>query len=442
MAPNLQMQQLNLTQLQGTSISSQISSQLGNLTIGSNGNFKIGDILAGINDIEAISSDNDQQRAAGIQSAINDVMSLLQKFVTNGETTAATTETAKNQSKSQKTAAEADNAKNELETGFSKIQTAINGESEQLQSLTGDAEEVNKELEEEKEKIQSIITDIQAKQAELAATTDPAQQQSILVEIQGLSGQLQTCAANIATLQQTAQSLSEKVQATVDNIEELNAGAFELQENGKVKLTQLSQELAQENSDNASTQGKAAGNEITGEAAQKAATAASSNFITGSSLAPKLYQVAADQKGAATVRQSGAQANLATIQQGIGKLSNASEVMDSFSTSIGSSLNQYIGYIGDWNNVLDPMITSFGSIDNMKIGDSIKNLNTAVTEDLGTINSQNETQKDDSNPSSQKQSRSSESSTQPFKWGVSDGQDWTKKEQLNELKTPKVAFGL
>jgi len=439
---NLQTQQLNLPRIGVVDISPQLTSSLGGLTIGSNGNFKIGDILAGINDVQAITSDNDQQRANGIQNAINDVMSLIQKVVTNSETTAATTETAKEQAKSQKTVVEAEKTKSEFETEFSKIKTSIDAESNQLQSLTSDAEAVNKELEEEKEKIESIISDIKSLQAELAATTDPAQQQSLLVSIQGLSGQLQTSTANILTLQASAQSLSKKVQASVDIIEEKNAGAFELQENGEVKLSQLSNEIAQESSDNASTQTKAAGNEATGAAAQQAASAASSNIFTGSSIAPKLYQVATDQRGAASVRTSGAQANLATIQQGIGKLSNATEIMESFSTSIGGALNEYIGYLGDWNETLEPMITSFGSIEDLKISDSVNELNSAVEEDLNTVSAAEGSNETKSATTGLRQpTEQSNNSSNQYKWGT-DSADWTKKEQVNKLKTPTVRFGL
>ena len=142
---------------------------------------------------------------------------------------------------------------------------------------------------------------------------------------------------------------------------------------------------------------KSAGTAKTGAAAQAAAQASSSNVLTATASA-NLYRVAKDQNSAGSTRIAGAVQNLRTVMQGIGGLSNNTEILAHFETSIGSKLNEFSGYVEAWNSIAEPVITSIGSITDAQTTNEA--LQEAVTTDLETVTN-TESNKANKNPEDQ-----------------------------------------
>lgn len=310
--------------------------------------------------INNIANGNEQQKASAIQGLINNLTSLIEK-IANKEANAARREVQQN-----KKAAEAfNNAGEESRSELTNALEEISGEIENQTGVVTDSvkelEKANKEIEKSQEKINKIIVKIQEKQQELANTQDPKEQAKLLQQIQGLSAGIIEITASVADIQARVESASSNVENAVTEIETAKGNSVEITEDHQMKIQQLALEGAQNLQQNVQTQATGTVNNATGQAAQAAAEAASSNVISGTSVAPKLYQVANDQQRAGSTRTTGAVTNLRSVLQGIGGLTDNLSLLTTFNTSIGGALQDFAGHVGSWNTYLEPTIESIGS---------------------------------------------------------------------------------
>ena len=313
MGNEIQLQNLNLQSMQGFSMQGMLQQQFSGINVGG---VSIGEYLAGIQDVENISSSNTEQKASDIQSLINRVMNIVSKISADKE---AQEEVAANSKNTAKTNSEIEKQKSELSSNIAEISGQIGQETEVIQAAKEEIETANKKLQEEQDRIKKINEDINTKKDELNSETNPEKQKAILLEIQSLSGQLATSATVITEAQDVIKCASQEVADSVAIIEELNAGTFKIQQEGEQNVAKLSQEMAKNAQDNASIKAKSVQNEVVGNALEQSAKAASSNIFSGSA-APQLYKAAFEQKSAASTRQTGAVLNLSSIQKGIAVL--------------------------------------------------------------------------------------------------------------------------
>lgn len=350
------------------------------------------------NSVGQMTSDDEQQKAAGIQNIINNIMSLVNKLVSN-EAQSANQEVKRNSKAAAELQKKQAQAEAELNTEITNLQGNIEAQTGVVKTATETINETSKEIQKKQEEINEIIQQIQAKQQELSSAKTPEEKAQILTQIQGLSAQISSTTAEVVELQTIVADASSQVGAAVETIETAKGNAVEIQENGQMVITEIAEEGAQLIQANAQSNAKGVKNEVTGEAAQIAAEGASSNILTAGSAA-KLYQTAFDQKSAGTTRTTGAINNLRSVMQGIGALNNNTQLLATFETAIGSALSEFTGYTGDWNTALEPVITGFGSFE--ALNESSELLQESVQTDLSslgyTVNKDGKTEKEnDSN---------------------------------------------
>ena len=153
-----------------------------------------------------------------------------------------------------------------------------------------------------------------------------------------------------------------------------------VEQDGIGQIQQLGQQAAEVTTEVTQTGVTGGTNKATGIAAEKAANAASSNVFTGTSVAPKLYQLAQDQSAAGNTRISSIAGNINRIAQGIGGLNNATQIIGNFQNTIGAAVDNYATAYGSWNTAVEPVITSIGSF--TTIAEGVEELNEAVETDL------------------------------------------------------------
>lgn len=359
--------------------------QLGSLGgVSGNASSYVNSIFNGINSVEQIASDDDSQKAAGIQNLINSVMSVIDKLISN-EAQAAKRDVKNNSKRAAEIEKEQKAAEAELKNQISEISNEVKGQSDIVVSASNLLKKTSEELQAKQVQINEIIKQIQEKQEELASAKTAKERASLLNEIQGLSNSIVKITSAMADIQATVEDESSKVEAAVTQIETAKGNAVEIQQDGQMKITEIAQDGAAEIQNNVQSNATGVSNEVTGASAQAAAEAASSNYLTAST-APKLYRVANDQNTAGSTRIGGAVQNLRTVMQGIGGLSNNTEILAHFETSIGSKLNEFSGYVGAWNSALEPVITSIGSfVGEAGVQATNEVLQKAVKTDLETV---------------------------------------------------------
>ena len=117
---NLSMQAAN--GFQGASIEGMLNQYFGSTSLG-NG-INLSNVLAGIDSLEQIGSDNAQQQANGVQSLVSNIMSMISKLGT-GEAAAAGSEVGKNTQNTNKTVTATEEQVAKFQSDFEGIQQNI-----------------------------------------------------------------------------------------------------------------------------------------------------------------------------------------------------------------------------------------------------------------------------------------------------------------------------
>lgn len=458
---------LNTTDLSNiTSMLEQIkSSGDGQINFGKIGStINIGNILAGI-DISGGSSESSEGSVSAedyakiAQDAVKKIFSMLGS---NKEASTAKKEVDEQTKKSTSVTEQSKNLGIKLEGSFSEIATSIDAQNSIVNNATGNIEKVQEEVQKKQEKINELVEKIQAAKEKLAETTDPQEQANLLNEINGYALGIGDITESIQTEQATMDNLTATVEETVEKMESGTEKMTVVQEDGQNKIKQLTKESGECSKDAAQTGEKAIENKATAGVARAKAEMATSNIATGSTIAIKLNQTAADQDQASSTRFNGLQANIKRIADGIGNLTNNLDVLTSFTNSIGSSIHEYVNAIGSWDSVANPVIESIGSFETVVTGtDELKE---TVETDLTTIGYTDTKEKTDNGGAEQQakmntgkvttgtQTVSSQAPAQgnTATQGTASAQpsdEAATKNQQNELLTPqfdmkKLSFGL
>lgn len=435
---NLSMQAAN--GFQGASIEGMLNQYFGGTSLG-NG-INLSNVLAGIDSLEQIGNGDSQQQANGVQSLVNNIMGMIAKLGT-GEATAAGSEVAKNTQNTNKTVTATEEQVAKFQSDFEGIQQNIETENQKIEAANKNAEELQKELDEKQKEVEERLALISAFQQQLGATTDPVEQKNLLAAITKELGNLNGCFESINTLKGQLESRSKEVEDAYSKLADYSTQANETQEDGIQNLENLAAQAQQNAQDNTKTQTTAPVNQATSAEAASAAAAASSNVFTGSSIAPKLYRIAADQGSAGSIRAIGASTVWAQMAQGIGKLTNGAEILTSYNNTIGSALSRCEDLVGSWNNNLSPMINSFGSIDNAAQQIESK-LKPAVEQDNKTVDAEIEKQGIEYKEDTQKTDQFADIFMNSFANGTNGFSGGSTEPQVNELETPRIQiqFGL
>ncbi len=333
--------------------------------------------------IGGIVSGDENQRALGIQSILSNIMSLLGNL---GEAQAAKQDVDKNNKGVKSVEKSINLTEEDITKNLSAIQANIETEQTNLNNANDKIAESQKKLQEKQEELNKILEAIEEKQNLLASKTNPQEQAAIISEIQGLTGQLVEIAAFITGIQNDVQTQSEAVETSFEIIEDLKGDVVEKTQNGEIQITQNYQKAASELQNNVNTNIKGEQNKLISDAEKEAASAASSNIFTGASIAPKLYRASIDQSMASMTRKTGAGINLTQIMDGIGRLSNVSNILTNYNTAIGSSLETIDGIIGSWNSNIEPLIKSIGTLtQDGGVSNIAESLNNATSQDLQAL---------------------------------------------------------
>ena len=312
-----------------------------------------------------------------VQGLVKKALSLFEKFA-NQEAKAAQKEVNNQTKKANDIQKKSEEVGVKLEGNFTDIASSIEEQSSIVANAVEQIQETQKSLEEKQKQIEELVKQIEEKQKSLEGKT-PEEQAVILGEIQGLASQISDIGITIQE-DETLQNLTAAVENTSKSIDEATEQMTVVEQDGIGQIQQLGQQAAEVTTEVTQTGVTGGTNKATGIAAEKAANAASSNVFTGTSVAPKLYQLAQDQSAAGNTRISSIAGNINRIAQGIGGLNNATQIIGNFQNTIGAAVDNYATAYGSWNTAVEPVITSIGSF--TTIAEGVEELNEAVETDL------------------------------------------------------------
>ena len=335
-------------------------------------------------DIEQIAQGDATQKANGVKSIVKRLVNIIEKFG-NQEANNARKDVNKTSKKAEELNKKSQELEMKLEGDLTEVADSVTEQTEIITEANELLNETQKSIKEKQAEIQKIVEEIEAKQEALKNEKDPKKQAELLAEIQGLAVQISTISLSIVEDdQKTIDNLTEAVTNAVEDIDNATEKMTVIEQDGTAQIVQLAQEGTETTTEVAKTAAEGTQNGVIAAEAQAAASAASSNVLTGTTVAPKLQQIASDQGTASTTRLSSIASNTNRIAQGIGGLNNNVNILSQFKNSIGSALDSFACQIGSWDSVLTPVITSIGSIATTTEG--VEELTEAVESDLDNIN--------------------------------------------------------
>lgn len=396
MTPNLDaMQMMNMGMYYGTNgIDAQSAINMVGTAVGGQ---TYGEIAWFSNAIQTMSNGTAEQKA---QTATNFVTKALSWF-TSGmgvkEGQNAGTETAQHKAQAQQVIdnqkQEMDRINSEINTINTEIEARLDAINEAIQHLEETGEELTAQQQEAKEKQEEITR----KQEELQSATDDKQKVAILKEIQGLTGELKAIVETMTAAEDVIDESNEIVENNNGQIEDLSGQAGEVITAGNETVSNGVSEgmaaLANGQSD------LKTGTEDTTAAIKleaKAAATTGATFGIGAGAASQMLADAAGFHTGSAARFSGGAAVLSLASTGIGNWNNTLPILTNFENSIGQYTSLSSGYVGaftpSYENFIG-MITTIGSQTT-----SIDTLNTAVENDITTLENQPEVEGEEKSP--------------------------------------------
>lgn len=332
-----------------------------------------------------------EQKANAIRGMAEKAINIFEKImekIGNNEKNVAKKEVSKENKASQELVEKSRKLEAKLDGSLSDIQANIEDQT----AIVTEAQEIlaktQESIKEKQEEIEAIIAEIEKKQQELAAAETPEEKAAILGEIQGYAGDIAEISITIEDEAETIANLTEAVDDTVVDIEASTQKLAETEQAGIQELGEQAAEAGKLGTDITKTATTGGVNQVEEKALQASAEAASSNVVSGASIAPKLYMAANDKGQAASTRLQSIAGNVSKLAQGIGGLSNATQVLAGFQNTVGGALNSYSELFGQWDAQLQPAITSLGTFDLLSAG--LDELNTAVETDLSNLGADSE----------------------------------------------------
>ena len=332
-----------------------------------------------------------EQKANAIKGMAEKAINVFEKImekIGNNEKNVAKKEVSKENKASQELVEKSKKLEAKLDGSLGDIQaniedqTVIVTEAQEILAITQES------IKEKQKEIEAIIADIEKKQQELAAAETPEEKAAILGEIQGYAGDIAEISITIEDEAETIANLTEAVDDTVADIEASTQKLAETEQAGIQELGEQAAEAGKLGTDVTKTATTGGVNQVEEKALEAAAETSSANPVTGASLAPKLYMAANDKGQAASTRLQSIAGNISKLAQGIGGLSNATQVLAGFQNTIGGALNSYSELFGQWDAQLQPAIISLGTFNLLSAG--LDELNTAVETDLSNLGADSE----------------------------------------------------
>lgn len=398
-----------------------------------------------------------EQKASFFSQLCNKAFSMLDSL-TNNEAQKARKEVQEETKKAQQLDQKSQELQAELEGDLSDIQSNINSQTAIIDDAQGLLKESQEKLQEKQKEIEQKVQEIEKEKEKL---NDPKlsidEKLQILANIQGYVTEVADKGLEIQTITEDVNSLASAVKNTVEDVEKSTERLAKTEEAGIQELANKANEAATQVTEVGKTSTKGATNQAQEKVLDQAADKASTNAVTGSSIAIKLRKSASDQGQAADSRLGSIANNLSTLAQGIGKMNNASQILSTFQNAIGGALDSYAGSFEKFETAIQPTIEGLGSFaENFTPG--LEELNGCVEEDIETLNSAKEGS-DNSQPQSVEPSKETSKSTgksssttpaTPASSGTStveDKEDTSENNNEVDLKTPefemkKLTFGV
>ena len=344
--------------------------------------------------IEQIATGNENQKVAGVQNLIEQAMNLVNKLVNIQAD--ANNKVKANKEKAEKVSEKATQTEQELNSSMQEISQEIEGQTLIVNDATATIQETQEALAAKEEKINQIFTQIQQLQEALKNATTIEQKRQLLDQIGVLGADITSLMADFSTYQETLESATSVVEGAFTAIETAKGNAVQKQQDGQLKIVENVQEATEATTSTASTQAEGVKNISLGTALEGAAAGGTIIPFAGVALASNSAQKGAELISAGTVETTGSISNLNKLLQGIGNISNNTQLLSTFKTAIGGALGNFNTTIGSWNTAVEPLITSIGTIASANIGEQAATLQTAVTTDHQTLDNieKGETQND------------------------------------------------
>ena len=302
-----------------------------------------------------------------IQKATNFGLNFLLSLVGNNEEAGAAKEVndnAKNAEASQKALTDAA-AKTqskvadkiaEMEQNAQKVQEEIAN----LEETSKEKEDYQKQIEEKVQRLNEIKAEIQA---------NPEKASEYLSELTEISASIQDISSALEKLTSSVKESSQNVEDSQQESSDLNDEGNNIVEEGVAEQQSIAQNIATQQTVNATTAATGVVNNTQGTAAQAEAVAIeasskSSSFIpvvgaftsaAGSTVASKLYQVSEDQFASGSIRNSGAASNATTLTGLHSMISTNLTDFSNFPTAIGSMLSDTDSYVSDFTSFMQPV---------------------------------------------------------------------------------------
>ena len=364
-----------------------MSGKIGAASIGKSG-VSYNDVAWFANAVVTASTEEStpEEKANAIQQMAKKAVNLFEKILTkvgNNEKHVAKKEVEEENKKSQELVEKSKKLEANLNGSLADIQGNIEAQSAILVEAKDLLGKTQKSIEDKQRQIQEIVAEIEAKQKELADATTDEEKAALLAKIQGLAGKIAGIGASIEVDSKDVSNLVEAVDDTVVDIEASTQKLAETQEAGLEELSEQATEAGKIGTDVSKTATTGGFDKVEEKTLQASAELASSNAVTGASIAPKLYMAANDKGQAASTRLQSIAGNISKLAQGIGGLSNATQVIANFENTIGSALNGYSELFGQWDSQVQPVIVSLGSFG--AIADATEELTATVESDLSSI---------------------------------------------------------
>jgi len=351
------------------------------------GSTYINSVFGITGDIEQIVSGDDAQKASAIKGLMDKAMSLVEKIV-NAQAEAKRKVDADKKAVKEANA-EAEATKEQLNSTMQGIETEINGKIDVVNEATESAKEYSKEVETKKQAIEEQVRQIKEAQEKLKnESLSKEDKLALLSEISMCSDAIVYLIDEVEGLKESIAEASEGIEESYTELAELQGLAVEKQKDGQLQVVKNVQQAGEATTNVAKTQTEGTVEVTTGTTMTVGGKALNAIPIIGGIVGTSTDQAGQKLIESGTIKTTASLANIQSLLQGIGKIQGNTQLLETFSNSIGGALSDFNAAIGGWSDLINPVIASVGSIDNTVA--NLDALNTAVDEDTEALSAQQE----------------------------------------------------
>ena len=392
-------------------------------------NFNIGELLSGAQSVYAVKNGNQQQKEAGVQSLVNQIVSLVSK-IANAQAD-ADNKVKENQDAVKEVDKKVKKTEADLKLEIKNAGEEIAAQTAIVDTATGVVADNQEELVAKIAEIKAAKEEIVKKQSKLAAATTNEEKESLLGEIKGQADIILSASGDIANLQGLIAAEEENIVKATAGIEAAQGRTVEVQQQAVSEIANAAQEGTQATVNIVKTQAEGTKDVAAGQAIEAAAATASATGV-GAIVGAPTAQKGAELIAAGTTKIGGSIGNLNGLKTVITGMASNSALLNEYNTTIGGALGNFNNAIGGWNDAITPFITSIGSLDYTAYGSEATRLKGVVGEDELALGISQPDKGSDNNVEVSDNTQGQESEVAPVDQVV----------QNVELKTPKFQFGI